>query len=264
MENCQAYSLGTGKTAILLVHGINDTPFTYRKLAPELAKSFSVRVMRMPGFGEPLDICATKTAEDWIAALRKESTLLRQQHDRVFVVAHSLGGAVTIQTILREGDSQHELFDGVVLLAPAIEVSNRRSPLLPTRTWHQISGGLIFTRMTYNPFGNDCQDPAEVESPNRVPFTPRSMINETFSLIDANRGQAKKFKLPVLVVLSTLDQVNDSQASERWLDSVSSKEKSIYWNNQSGHALQYDLGWQTVGQEIREFVEQQSTPQLND
>ena len=264
MENCQAYSIGSGETGVLLLHGINDTPYTYRKLAPELSKSFTVRVMRMPGFGEPLDVCATKTSEDWIAALKKEAAQLRDKHERVYVVAHSLGGAVTIQTILREGDAQHELFDGVVLLAPAIEVSNRRSPLLPTRTWHQISGGLVFTRMTYNPFGNDCQDPTETDSPNRVPFTPRSMINETFKLIDANRGRADEFKLPVLVVLSTLDQVNDSQASEQWLKSVGSKEKSVYWNNRSGHALQYDLGWQSVAQEIQKFVEQQSISQLDD
>lgn len=258
MNNCQAYSLGNGEVAILLIHGINDTPFTYRKLAPRLAEQYTIRAMRMPGFGEPLDVCTRKSSEDWISAVKEEALELRKSHEQVFVVAHSLGGAVTIQTILREGDSQNKLFDGVVLLAPAIEVSDRRSPLLPTRTWHRISSGLLFTRMTYNPFGNDCQDPQEKESPNRVPFTPRAMIDETFKLIDANRGRGSEIKLPTLVILSSKDQVNDAQASVDWLATVSSEEKSVYWNNRSGHALQYDLGWQDVAKEIIIFVERHS------
>lgn len=264
MNDCDAYSLGEGDIAVLLVHGINDTPYTYRKLAPRLAEQYSIRVMRMPGFGEPLDVCARKTSEDWIAAVKQEAVELRKSHSQVFVAAHSLGGAVTIQTLLREGESQNELLDGVILLAPAIEVSNRRSPLLPTRTWHRISGGLLFTRMTYNPFGNDCLDPEEKESPNRVPFTPRSMINETFKLIDANRGRAPEITLPLMVVLSTQDQVNDAQASADWFDALGSKEKSIYWNNRSGHALQYDLGWQEVAKEIGVFVEQHSRTDSDD
>ena len=257
MKGCQAFSIGNSDTAVLLVHGINDTPFTYRKLAPELGDKFHVRAMRMPGFGEPLEVCAKKTSEDWIAEVEREAKKLRKTHSRVYVVAHSLGGAVTIQTILRSDKTEPQLFDGAIFLAPAIEVSNRRSPVLATRTWHRISAGLLFTRMTYNPFGNDCQDPNERDSPNRVQFTPRTMIDETFKLIDANRGREAEFSVPVMVVLSKLDQVNDHEASERWLENVASEKKEIFWNNQSGHALQYDLGWQKVANKIVEFIESQ-------
>jgi esterase/lipase len=262
MEGCQAYSLGESDTAVLLVHGINDTPYTYRKLAPELAKDFHVRVMRMPGFGEPLKVCATKTAEDWITVVESEARQLRESHSRVLVVAHSLGGAVTIQSILRAGPDQKELFDGAILLAPAIEVSNRRSPVLPTRIWHNVSAGLLFTKMTYNPFGNDCQDAEERDSANRVQFTPRTMINETFKLIDKNRGQETNINIPILLIVSDKDQVNDHHASEQWLQNLASNRKTIYWNNRSGHALQYDLGWEDVARQIAKFIAADS--KLND
>lgn len=255
LEGCAAYSTGQSDTAVLLVHGINDTPYTWRKVAPVLAESFHVRAMRMPGFGERLDVCASKTDEDWIRSVEEEARKLRASHKRVFVVAHSLGGAVTIQAALRATSKQSELFDGVILLAPAIEVSNRRSPILPTRMWHRISGGLIFTDMTYNPFGNDCKDPDERDSVNRVPFSPRSVIDHTFRVIDANRGRESEFMLPVLVVLSKEDQVNDHEASQVWLDKVGSSKKQVYWNNQSGHALQYDLGWKSVTDQIQKFIQ---------
>ncbi len=255
MVGCEADSDGDGSTAILLVHGINDTPYTWRKMAPELSKHFHVRTMRMPGFGEPIPVYAQKNSEDWIAAVRAEASELRKNHQHVFVVAHSLGGAVTIQTAIKE---QQKIFDGIVLLAPAIEVSNRRSPLLPTRTWHNIASILIFTKTTYNPFGNDAQDPDEQNAAHRVQFTPRSIINETFKLIDLNRGHESEIDEPVLLVLSELDQVNDHEASEKWLGKIASQQKELFWNNESGHGLQYDLGWEKVTDKIIEFVNDHS------
>lgn len=254
MKNCSAYSTGKGDTALLLVHGINDTPYTWRKLAPKLAQHAHVRAMRLPGFGETIEIYATKNSEDWIRAIEEEAQALRAKHKNVFVVAHSLGGAVTIQTVLRASSKQKQLFDGMILLAPAIEVSNRRSPLLPTRAWHNVGSLLFFTQTTYNPFGNDAQDPNEKDAENRVKFTPRSIINETFRLIDANRNRESEIEVPVLMVLSDKDQVNDYEASQNWLEKIKSSQKEIFWNNRSGHAIQYDIGWEEVAEKIIEFT----------
>lgn len=255
LVGCEDYSKGSGEVALLLVHGINDTPYCWRKMAPELAKSFHLRAMRMPGFGEPIAEYAKYNADDWIASIRDEAKQLRETHQRVFVVAHSLGGAVLIQTLLREGDKQGQLADGVVLLAPAIEVSNQRSPIFPTRFWHRFGGLLVFTQTTYNPFGNDAQDPNEQEAPNRVRFSPRNVVNETFRLIDANRNRESEISIPVLMVLSNKDNVNDFEASEAWMDKLATSRKEIFWNNRSGHSLQYDLGWESVANAIKEFVE---------
>jgi len=257
MAGCQAYTLSPPEpsdVAVLLVHGINDTPYCWRKLAPELAKTVHIRAMRMPGFGQPIPVCAEKGAEDWIAAVKSEAQTLRSKHKKVYLVAHSLGGAVSIQMLLREKEAQEKLLDGIVLLAPAIEVSNRRSPILPTRFWHQVGGFFLFTKTTYNPFGNDAKDPAEENTANRVRFSHRNTVNETFKLIDENRGRESEIQLPVLLVLSEQDSVNDHNASAVWFDGISSKQKETHWQNSSGHALQYDLGWQTVAEKISEFA----------
>ena len=255
MQGCEAFSVGNGETAILLVHGINETPFSYQRMASSLSQQrLHVRAMRMPGFGESLDAYAAKTAEDWIASIEVEAAKLRTNHDHVFIVAHSLGGAVAIQTLLRSGDKQGELFDGLILLAPAIEVSSRRSPIFKTQTWHKISSILFFTRFTYSPFPPDTQDPELRDLPNRIPLTPRSVINETFRMIDANRNRESEITLPVLLVLSDQDQVNDHQASENWFEKIESERKRLFWNNRSGHQLPYDLGWEEVVTEIVNFV----------
>lgn len=258
IKGCQAYTLDPPEhsdIALLLVHGINDTPYCWRKMAPELGKTFHIRAMRMPGYGEPIPVCAEKTAEDWIDAVKSEAVALRAKHEKVYAVAHSLGGAVSIQMLLREKEAQEELLDGIVLLAPAIEVSNRRSPILPTRFWHQFGSLLLFTKTTYNPFGNDCKDPTEQDPANRVRFSSVRSVDETFKLIDENRGRESEISLPVLLVLSDQDSVNDHEASQAWFEKIASTRKELHWQNDSGHILQYDLGWQSVAEKISEFVQ---------
>lgn len=254
LQDCEAFAVGRGSTALLLLHGINDTPYVYKKMANYLGKHHHVRAMRMPGFGEPVGDYASYGADDWIAAVMREAKALREKHDRVFIVAHSLGGAVTVQTVLRAGEEQNKLFDGVVLMAPAIDVSNRRSPVFPVHTWHKLSGALLFTRYTHSPFPPDTQDPELTDFPNRTPFTPRSVIADTFRLIESNRGRADEIQLPVLLAISDKDEVTDHEASGAWFEQLRSEQKKLIWINESGHQMQYDLGWQKISDAILEFV----------
>ena len=253
LNQCEGFSMGDGKTAIALLHGINDTPYAFRKMAGTLAKSAHARAIRMPGFGEPVPVYAQSTADEWLAEVEREVEALRLTHDRVFLVAHSLGGAVAVQWLLR-GAEQEQMIDGVILLAPAIEVSSRRSPLLPVRWWHRLSSGLVFTKYTHSPFPPDTQDPAIKDFPNRTPFTPRTVINETFRLIDSNRGRASEIRVPVLLVFSKLDMVNDHEAAAKWFEQLSSPRKELFWHNKAGHQLPYDLGWDEIAAKILEFA----------
>lgn len=250
LPESEAYSSGTGTTAILFVHGINESPYAWRKMAPRLsAAGFHCRVMRMPGFAEPLPQYARYGSDDWIQAVRAEVAALRKTHSRVYIMAHSLGGAVTIQSAWREP----HLCDGLILLAPAIEVSSARSPILPTRAWHCLAGGLVFTKTVHSSFPNDALDPAEKDPPHRTTFTPRAVLNETFRLIDENRVRQDPFPLPVLLILSHNDRVTNSQAAERYfLDRKGTVE--IYWNDQAAHALPYDYGWETIANKSTDFI----------
>ena len=251
-KGCQAYTIGGGETAVLLVHGINDSPQCYHKMAPALAEEgFTCRVMRLPGFALPNDRYAQATKEEWLAAVDREIRSLRQDHRRVAVVAHSLGGAVTIAHLLENPDA----LDAVVLLAPAVNVSNRRSPLLSTRAWHEFAKrSLPFTRVTSSPFSNDCRDTAAGEYPGRTTFTPLAVAEETFQLIDANRGRAAQFKTPLMMVLAKDDQVIDWQAAEQFYQQAPSTPKTIRFMDDCGHAIPVDHGWESLTREIAAFL----------
>ncbi|HMP80105.1 MAG TPA: alpha/beta fold hydrolase [Pirellulaceae bacterium] len=252
MAGCDAYSLGGGPSAVLFIHGLNENPYTWRKMAPMFAESgFHCRVMRLPGFGERTREYGAFSVADWKSAVEKEISDLRSSHRRVYVVAHSLGAAVLINLLLENPG----LADGAVLLAPAIEVSNRRSPVGSVRFWHRLSHGLFFTRVVSSPFDNNAQDPEERAPIKRNVFTPRRVIGNLFCLVDANRGRAKELRLPLLIAVGSDDRIVEATAAEAFFQELSSEQKRWVVNDRAGHVLPFDFGWAELARDCIEFLQ---------
>lgn len=251
-RNCETYTLGSGDTALLFVHGINDSPRCWDNLTGALAKrNFTCRAMRLPGFAQSVDEYAKYGHQDWIAAVDKELTALRANHQRVGIVAHSLGGAVTIGQ-LRERPESAEF---AVLLAPGVAVSNERSPLLSTRAWHNIARRLLwFSQTTWSPFDIDCHDPTIETYAGRMPCTPLVVVDELFALMDANLPRAEELETPLLMVLTRDDRVIDWQAAADYFERIGADEKQLMYLDDSGHSITVDHNWPQVVDAIAEFT----------
>jgi esterase/lipase len=254
-KGCAAYTIGSGSVAVLLVHGFNNAPRLYDKMAPLLAElGFTVRVMRLPGAAEPMANVKRTTHEQWIAATQDELKQLRARHQKVHVVAHSLGGAITIHCLVNDSSAA----DRAVLLAPVLGVSSRRSPLLPTRAWHTIGNRLLlFTTVTEAPFSLDVHDPDVRDYPWQNRFVARKSIDELFAMLDKNRGKAASFRTPLMMVLSRDDQVIDWRAAQQFYDNAQSSEKRLRFMADTGHAIPIDNGWRELTREIAEFLQAQ-------
>lgn len=255
-EGCREFTLGNGRHAILMVHGFNDSPRAYQKMASVLAnRGFTCRAMRLPGFGIPIHETLRYRKEDWLAATLRELEQLRQRHDHVCVIGHSLGGAILVNVLARRPD----LADRVVLLAPAIAVSNARSPLLPTRTWHAIgSRTLLFSRLTESPFSFDAQHPDAEHFEWMSRFAYLSTYAELFALFDGAAASAVEFRLPLLMAVSKHDRVVDSPAAERFFQVAPSEPKRLIVKEEAGHALPIEQGWRELTDEIVQFCLPQS------
>ncbi|QDT70805.1 Thermostable monoacylglycerol lipase [Planctomycetes bacterium MalM25] len=255
LAGCGAYSLPaggdrepSGGVAVLLVHGINASPRHYDLVAPALAeRGVACRVMRLPGFAEPLPAYAQTTSDRWVAEVTAELAALRKKHERVGLVAHSLGGAVAIQTLI----DQPEAADFAVLLAPAVAVSSSRSPVGTTRFWHDFGRTVfVFTGTLRSPYPMDCRDPQRSDHPGRTPFTPIAVVEELFRLMDRNRPEAERFVTPVSLFVSTTDPVVDTPSAEAYFGEIGSEDKRLIELEQSGHAIPLDQEWQSVVDEI--------------
>ena len=250
---CQEFTYGTGPTAILLVHGFNETPQIWYKMTPALAdQGFTCRALRLPGFGETIDEYGKSTCSQWLQKIDQEIEALQQQnHSRIIVVAHSLGGAVTIQHLLNNPGC----IDGLVLLAPAINTSSVRSPFLTPRFWHEFGRyTLPFTRVVMSPFEYDAKDPEQLAVRLRNKFSPRTVISNLYQLIDQNRGRGDEIQTPTRIFYSPDDQVVDVEAILSFHESLNTTNKKLIKAENSGHAIPVDLDWQMVVDEIHRFA----------
>lgn len=253
-QGCEAFSLGpkSSPTALLLVHGIGDSPHIYRKVAKYLSEQgLYCRSMRLKGFGESVENYSKATIDDWLGSVESEVKELRKEFKKVVIVAHSLGGAVSIRFIA----DRREAIDGLILAAPAIEVSSQRSPVLKVRVWHQVLRRiLIFTRTTYSPFGVDAVDESERVNELQTPFAPLKLIDRVFVLLNWNRNDAGKVEVPTLMVLAEKDKVIDNGAAREFFKELGSDRKELLVLDNSAHAIPVDYQWKDFCAAILDFV----------
>jgi esterase/lipase len=254
--DCREYTVGDGDTALLLVHGFVDSPALFRRMAPALAKKgFTVKVMRLPGAAQPLDVCARVTADDWVRAVRDQLEGLRaagsrKKYKRVVVVAHSLGAAAALECLAERPD----LADGLVMMAPMLEISTRRSPWLPPQTWQEfLDRTLLFTDRLYVPFPPQVHDPVAQAELKDERYMPRAVYRQLFALLARNRGRAAAFRQPLLMLLARDDAVIDNAAAERFFDDCPA-DKSFHWLEDSGHVIPLDYDWPEAVRWISRFA----------
>lgn len=104
---------------ILLIHGLLDTPYAMKDLAPFFQeRCFLVRSVLLPGHGtRPADLIDVSYGQ-WREAVDYGVRILQQEVNSVYVAGYSLGGALATHMAL-----DHPDLKGIILLAPAWEVA---------------------------------------------------------------------------------------------------------------------------------------------
>ncbi len=111
----------------LLVHGLTDSPYSFRTISEELrSRGYYVVAMRMPGHGTVPAGLTDVTWEDWIAAVRVGARHIRAtigDSKPLVLVGYSNGGALVLKyafdTLEGSGDPAAAR---IVLLSPMIGV----------------------------------------------------------------------------------------------------------------------------------------------
>lgn len=253
MPSAPPLDAGDGETAILFVHGFNDVPYVWKRFVETLSvQGFNCRAMRLPGAGE-------RDARTSLAAMRAavDAALgdLRVSHRRVVLAGHSLGGALALDAVLRRNGSAAQRPDGLVLLAPLIEVSRARSPLLPAHAWYLVLRFLVpalrWVPSVFKEYLHAEDDAAFVYRRDR--FNEIGWYRSLFALVAELRGRDRSpLDVPTLVFAAGADRVVDSDATARWFAGRAAVEFHVVAD--ASHVLPLNPRWREFAERIRTFA----------
>lgn len=212
--------------AILLVHGLGDSPFSFSDVAKSLNnQGFYVQVLLLPGHGSKPKDLMLPSYNDWQTIVDHYASLLKADFNEVWLGGYSTGGnLVTIHTI------ENNNIDGLVLFAPGfqsnIPVIERFAPLAS-----------IFV------------DVVERNETNLVKYISGvtngglAYTESAFKLRDL--FEEHKVTVPALLVISESDSAVDSKSVKSlYLENfVNSKNKVVWYGNEK---TKNDLEHQSV------------------
>lgn len=235
---------------VLLVHGFIGGSNNFWELPQRLAdEGWRVRAIRLPGHGtSPRELAKTPTSELQLAVLR-EIRAMNEQHEQVFVVAHSMGGALSVLA------ASIEEVDGLVLGAPYFGVTHQWYYGLTAEWWSAITGPVI--RWTYK--GDAFLRVKRPEAKDKI-FSYRWIPSHaTDSLIHLGKLARDPFPLgeitcPVLVFHSESDFAASAERSKAAFDLLASKDKELVWLENSDHHIFWDYDRDEVVAKTISFI----------
>jgi esterase/lipase len=194
--------------AVLLLHGLTDSPYSLRSLGQHLAANgFEIVGLRLPGHGTAPSGLVTFRVEDMQAAVRMAMLDLRRQlgpDQPIYVAGYSNGAALAVDYTLSVLDGEAlPMPAGLVLVSPAIAIS-RFAALAQTRTGLSSVPG--FERAAWQVIESEF-DPYKYNSFsfNAAGETHRLTTGVTRNVLRLANGQPIRGFPPVLAFLSTVD-----------------------------------------------------------
>lgn len=183
------------KDAVLFVHGIVSTPRFFDDFVEVLPADCSVHSLLLPGHGGTVREFGRHGAKAWTAHVRAALDELRQTHERVFIVAHSLGTLLTICEAVRDEGK----IAGLLLLCVPLRIWPKPSALL-----HNALKGVGLAENT-----TELHTYYGIEQDWRVwryiGWIPRYL--ELFRLSAAARREVQRLTVPTVVYMAAKDEL---------------------------------------------------------
>ena len=228
---------GSGPNAVLLVHGLGDTPQTLGYLAAWLhERGFTVHAPLLPGHGRSLRDFAESNAREWLSAVRQEYGALRDRYARVGLVGLSMGGALAVLLA-----SELDDLPVLVLLSPYLGVP---SPVRWVGRLHPVLGAVF--PYVWGRGEKSVKD--ERERPHSRAygyFTPRLLRELTWVADEAGRA-LPLITAPTLLVQSRDDNRIEPRVAEGAFERLGAARKRLTWTEGNSHVITVDFGRERV------------------
>ena len=239
----EPFTIGSGKSACLLVHGIAGSPAQMRNLAEELAAAgLEAKGILLPGHGtNPADLGGI-VWQDWFEHIHREYRALKRRHDKVYLIGFSIGAALSAHY------AAHNHVDRLILLnVPLCPLNNR----YPTGLMLRVYGAFFKTvkGRAERLIGADGESFSFVYD-----WVPTATLHTMSELIDIAKDNLCKIRVPVLIIQAKGDKVSGGKSGPLVYRSVGSDEKRLVMLDQDGHSIMVGKDEEVVSEEVIGFL----------
>ena len=224
---------------VLLIHGLNGDKSDMAELTAYLAANGMIAEnMLLPGHGtrQMRDLLGMTWAE-WSEAVSRELRSLKQRCDVVFLVGHSLGGALALHV------AAHEEIAGIVtmcaplhmhpLMKPMVWLTKYVTPMLPS-------------------LPEDVRDTTARR--NGVRWTPMRPVESMLQFLPQLRTELPDITIPALVMTSIHDHVVPARDGREIYRLLGSRDKHLVTFHRSYHVIMKDHDREEVFSKTYAFI----------
>jgi len=193
------------KCAVLLLHGMSDSPYSLRSLGQRLTEEGAyVLGLRMPGHGTAPTGLVDLTPADMQRAVRigMQHAAAESNGMPIFVIGYSTGAALAVLYALESlEDASLPAIDGMVLLSPAIGVD----PIASLAVWQARLGHLLgLDKVAWNTIQPE-YDPFKYGSfPVNAGDVVYRLTTQIKARIDAATAAGSLTRLPPILAFSSV------------------------------------------------------------
>jgi len=231
------------KVGITLVHGLNGSKHDMQELNDLFyAQGMVTENILLPGHGSHVRDMLPLGWTEWAEAVRQELHALKQRCDVVFLIGHSLGGALCLHA------AAHEEVAGIVTMCapitmhpwmvPIIQLAKRVTPLLPT-------------------LREDVRDPEARRRYTRDVYhwTPMAPVESMLRFLPQLQKELGQITAPALVMTSVHDHVVPARDGRKIYRLLGSQEKHLVTFHHSYHVIMKDHDREEVFTKTIAFVQ---------
>lgn len=236
------------RIGIILVHGLNGSRSDMEKLEQLfLAQGMLVENILLPGHGTQVKELLALGWYDWASALRQAVRAFKLHCERVFLIGHSLGGALCLHLA-----AQEEVAGVIAMCAPlnmrrwmlpAIRVVRRLTPLLPTLR-EDVNDAQARKRHTRNVYR----------------WTPMASVESMLLYLPHLREELPQITAPALIMAAQHDHVVPVRDGHEIYRLLGSREKQLVILRRSYHVVMKDHDRAEVQERALAFIQRFALP----
>ncbi|MGA8681750.1 MAG: alpha/beta fold hydrolase [Acidimicrobiales bacterium] len=240
MPGAEPFSVISGPTGALVMHGFTGNPGSMRPLAEAFADAgFSVELPLLPGHGTAVEDLLPTRWQDWSEAAEQSYMALSAQCDRTVVAGLSMGGTLSLWLA-----SRHPEICGVVVVNPLVEP--------PAEAFIDMLRAAVDGGTDRIPgIGSDIAKPDTTEGAYaETPIEPLLSLFEGVNDLASNLGQVH---VPLLLLSSRTDHVVPTSSGDLLAERYGGPVERVFLEN-SYHVATLDNDAQEIEERAVSFA----------